>query len=63
MATMYDDNGNRVEIDYDRGNDMTQWETYDRDGNQSGGGQAGGDRVDKIMGEFENAGFKEDGGS
>ena len=52
MPTMEDDQGNRVEIDYDPEHDMTQWETYDSDGNQTGGGQSGGDRVDEVTNEY-----------
>lgn len=63
MVAMVHDDGSRVEIDYDSKNDQTQWETFDPDGNQTGGGQRGGNKVDEVEKEFEEGGFQREGHS
>jgi hypothetical protein len=58
MTTMTDDNGHYADIDYDDKHDTTQWETRDRDGKITGGGQRGGNAVDEIVDEFKDRGFR-----
>lgn len=59
MPRMEKDDGSWVDVDYDDDNDQTQWESYDPDGNLAGAGQQGGDRVDEIMEEWEDKGYRE----
>lgn len=54
---MYDDEGNTFEADYFHDTDMTVWETYDADGNQTGGGQLPGDQVGKLELERQDQGY------
>lgn len=60
---MYDEEGNSFEANYDQDNDMTTWETYDADGNQTGGGQLSGDQVDKLESDRFDQGYGYEGPS
>lgn len=57
MSRYEDDEGNTVDIDYDKDHDTTQWETRDAAGNQTGGGQRGGNAVDDLAEEFKGQGY------
>lgn len=60
---MYDEEGNSFEANYDQDNNMTIWETYDADGNHTGGGQLPGDQVDELESERFDQGYGYEGPS
>lgn len=57
MTTLVNDNGDRIEFEYDEDHDVTPWDTYDSDGVNTGSGQVGGNAEDSLTKEYEDKGY------
>lgn len=51
------DNGDRIEFEYDKDHNVTPWNTYDSDGVNTGSGQVGGNAEDSLTKEYEYKGY------